>query len=251
MPFVGIGLHILIALFFAVHAVRTGRDIYWLMILFFFPLLGSLVYFVAVYLPDSRLQHTVRKTVAAAASNLDPGRELREAQNAFDLTPTAQNQMRLAAALLNSGAAAEAAGHYEACLRGPFASDPDIRLGAARARLESGHPGTAIELLEAIRTEDAKYHPEQVSLLLARAYGHTGRIEDAKAEFASATHRFGSVESRAEYALWALNVGDHVTAKAQYEEIAKAMKHWTKHTRSINKPIVSRLETAFASVRKT
>lgn len=250
MPFIGLGLHVLLALFFAVHAVRTGRDIYWLMILFMFPLLGSLAYLFAVYLPETRLERTVRKTVSVAARNLDPGRELREAQQAFDLTPTAQNQMRLAAALLNGGAAAEAAGHYEACLHGPFASDPEIRLGAARARLESGHPGTALELLEAIRAEDAKYHPEQVSLLLARAYGQTGRSEDAKTEFAAAVHRFGSIESRTEYALWALDAGEHETAKTQYDEIAKSMKHWTKHTRTMNKPIITRLEAAFASARK-
>ena len=52
MPFLGLGLHILVALFFAVHAVRTGRQMYWLLILFSFPLLGSLVYFAAVFLPQ-------------------------------------------------------------------------------------------------------------------------------------------------------------------------------------------------------
>ena len=96
MPFAGLGLHILVALFFAVHAVRSGQQMYWLIILFSFPLLGSLVYFLAIYLPDSRLQHGARKVVASAAKALDPTRELREARAAFDYTPTAQNQMRLA-----------------------------------------------------------------------------------------------------------------------------------------------------------
>ena len=45
MPFVGLGLHLVVALFFAVHAVRTGREMYWLVILFSFPLLGSIAYF--------------------------------------------------------------------------------------------------------------------------------------------------------------------------------------------------------------
>jgi hypothetical protein len=250
MPFIGIGLHILVALFFAVHAVRTGRDIYWLLILFMFPLLGSIVYLFAVYLPDSRLQHTVRKTVSAAAKSLDPGRDLREAQHAFDLTPTAQNQMRLAAALLEAGATAQAAEHYEACLKGPFATDPDIGLGAARARLQSGHSVAAIELLEAIRAQNPDYRAEQVSLLLAQAYGQAGRAQDARTEFASAVHRFGSLEVRAEYAIWALSVGDRDSAKAQYQEIAQSMKHWTKHAHSLNKSVVTRLEAAFANSRE-
>ena len=43
MPIFGLGLHILIAIFFAIHAIRTGREMYWLLILFMFPLLGSIV----------------------------------------------------------------------------------------------------------------------------------------------------------------------------------------------------------------
>ena len=55
MPIVGLGLHFLIALFFAVHALCNGRQMYWLLILFAFPLLGSLAYFIVEYLPASRL----------------------------------------------------------------------------------------------------------------------------------------------------------------------------------------------------
>jgi hypothetical protein len=134
MPFVGLGLHVLVALFFAVDVVRNGRQLYWLLILFSFPLLGSIVYFFAIYLPGSRLEYSARKASAGVAKALDPGRELREARQAFQLTPTAQNQMRLANALLESGATEEAIQQFEACLKGPFANDPEIRLGAARAR---------------------------------------------------------------------------------------------------------------------
>ena len=249
MPFIGLGLHVLVALFFAVHAVRHGQPLYWLIILFSFPGLGSVVYFFAIYMPSSRIQHNVNKTVATAARLLDPGRELREAQTAFDLTPTAQNQLRLAAALLEAGSANEAATHYEACLKGPFASDPQIRLGAARARLECNHPDTAIELLEAIRASDAKAYPEQVSLLLAKAYTRCGRTADAQTELASAVSQFGTVDVRAEYAIWALDNGDHATAKQQYQEIANTVRYWSKHTRKMNRPLLDRLETAFASVR--
>ncbi|AEG69672.1 conserved transmembrane protein of unknown function [Ralstonia solanacearum Po82] len=45
MPFLGIGFHVIVALFFAVHAVRTHQSMYWLFILFAFPLLGSVAYF--------------------------------------------------------------------------------------------------------------------------------------------------------------------------------------------------------------
>jgi hypothetical protein len=181
MAIFGIGLHVLVAIFFAVHAIRSGQQLYWVVILFMFPLLGSIVYFAAIYLPDSRLQHGARKAVSAAARTLDPGRELREAREAYDFTPTAQNQMRLASALLAGGQPEEAASTYEACLNGPFANDLEIRLGAARATLASSRPAAAVAHLQAIRAADAGFRPEQVALLLAQALAGAGRHDEARA----------------------------------------------------------------------
>lgn len=250
MTYMGIGIHVLIALFFAVHVVRTGRETYWLIILFSFPLLGSAVYFLTVYLPDSRLHHDVRRAANATAKMLDPKKELREARHAFDLTPTAQNQMRLASAYLEAGEFEQAARHFEACLQGPFASDPEIRLGAARARVQNGQGAAATGLLESIRRETPDFRPEQTTLLLAKAYALAGRQLDARNEFVSVTTRFGSVESRTEFAIWALGVGDKDVAVEQYREIERAMKHWNNYTRALHKPLMRRLDAAFASSRK-
>jgi hypothetical protein len=248
MPFVGLGLHILVAIFFAVHAVRRGRELYWLLILFSFPLLGSVVYFFAVYLPSSRLEVGARKAVAAAGRMLDPGRELRAARDAFNFTPTAQNQMRLAAALLDAGEAAEAATTYEACLQGAFGSDLDIRLGAARANLALGAHGKAIEHLEFIRRADAGFRAEQCSLLMAQALAAAGRNDEARAEFETAVERFGSFDARAEFAIWAANAREFQLAKRLQNELQHTMDRWNRHTASMNDGTVRRLNAAFAQV---
>lgn len=244
MPFFGLGLHVLVALFFAVHVVRSGQQMYWLIILFSFPLLGSIIYFLGVYLPNSRLDHGARRAVAAAARSMDPTRELREARAAFELTPAAQNQMRLALALLESGAAEEAAINYEACLKGPFASNAEIKFCAARAFVESGRYAAAIIHLEEIRVKDANFRSEQLSLLRARALAGVGRNQDAKAEFDSALTRFDSFEVRAEYAIWALISGDNATAARLHIALDQAMSRWSRHTRELNMHLVRRLNAA-------
>jgi len=250
MPFVGIGLHLLIALFFAVHAIRSGQNMYWLIILFSFPLLGSAAYCFAVYLPDSRLHHGARKAVATAAKALDPTRELREARAAFDYTPTAQNQMRLAVALLDAGLAEEATTNYEACLKGPFATDLDIRLGAARASYECKHFQQAIDHLRLIRSQDANYRAEQVSLLLARSLSESGHRQDAKSEFESALSRFGSFDSKAEYLIWALSAADHDTAARLQIEVQRTTERWNRHTKELNRPVLRRLDAAYELARQ-
>jgi hypothetical protein len=244
MPFVGLGLHLLVALFFAIHAIRSGQQMYWLIILFSFPLLGSAAYFLAVYLPNSRLERGARKAVAGAVRALDPARELREARAAFEYTPTAQNQMRLARALLESGAAEEAAVNYEACLKGPFAADREIKFCAARAFVESGRPARAVAHLEEIRAADAGFRADQLSLLLARALAGAGQEPAAKAEFESALQRFGSFEAHAEYAIWALGTGDHPTAVRLQAEIDAITQRWNRHTRELNLPLLRRFDAA-------
>jgi hypothetical protein len=251
MPFMGIGLHVIIAIFFAIHAVRHGRELYWLLILFMFPLFGSLVYFFAVYLPDSRLQYQVRRTVSVAAKSLDPGRNLREARAAFELTPTAQNQIRLANALLESGATDEAIQQFEACLQGPFARDPEIRLSAARARFGHGDFQHTIDYLTQIRNDTPQYLPDQVALLLARAYAAIGDQPGARREFEFCNERYGSIEAKVEYAIWALNNHDTAAAEAIRADIDRSMKHWTRHTYSLNQPLIDKMNSAFSKAGKS
>jgi hypothetical protein len=244
MPVVGLGLHVVLALLCAIHAIRTRQQMYWLFILFAFPLLGSVVYLFGVYLPNSRLERGALKAVSAAVKAIDPTREVREARTAFEDAPTAQNQMRLAAALLEVGEAQEAARQYESCLRGPFAADPDIRLGAARAYVECQRYADALRYLEPLRTERADFRAETVALLTARSYAGTARPAEARAEFESAVARFGTYESKAEYAIWAYAMGETPTADRLSAELEKISARWNGLTRELNEPVLRRLNAA-------
>ena len=244
MPFLGLGLHILVALYFAIHAVRSGRELYWLILLFSFPMLGSAVYFFAIFLPQSRLERTIGKAGKAVIASLNPGRALREAQNAFDLTPTAYNQTRLAKAMLDAGMNAQAVAQFDACLGGPFANDPDIIFDAAQARLANGQHDDAIGALLGLQKGTPSFRPEQVSVLLARAYASAGKHAEAGQEFASTVQRFTGIEARVEYALWALSRRDAVIAQEQLKELDHSRKHMNKYTRSLHDDLFKRLDSA-------
>lgn len=246
MPFAGLGLHILLAIFCAVHAVRSRQQLYWLFILFAFPLLGSIVYLFAIYLPNSRLERGAMKAVSAAARAMDPGKEVRLARADFQDTPTAQNQMRLAAALLETGEAQEAATLYESALKGPFASDPDLRYGAARAFVECQRYPEALGHLRELQGSRAEYRPDGVSLLTARALAGTGQSAEARQEFERSIERFGTFEAHAEYAIWALATGDAATAARLQTEIDKITNRWNAMNRSLNEPVLRRLKAAHA-----
>lgn len=250
MPFsiVGAALHFLAAIFFAIHAVRRGQNMYWLWILFMFPLLGSIVYFFAVYLPETRIEQGVNKMANAAMQVLDPGKALREAQRAYELTPTAQNRMQLAQCLLHADKPEEAAQHYEACLQGPFANDPEIRLGAAQAHLLSGQAQKALDLLQNIRQQSPQFQAENVTITLAKVYGSLQQTDNANALFVEAVQRFGSFEAHAEYAIWAAESGQTDLARAQKAELDNIKRHWkgNRHAKLLNKPLIKRLDAAMS-----
>jgi hypothetical protein len=248
MPFAGLGLHIFVALFFAIHAMRSGQNMYWLFILFAFPLLGSIVYFFVIFLPNSKLERGAKNAMSAAAKVLDPTRELREAQAAFDLTPTAQNQMRLASALLEADQAEQALSQYKICLNGPFASDLDIQFGAARAAYAAQQFAQCITYLQKIRATNANFRQEQLGLLLAQAHAATGNAAQAEAEFEQTLHRHGSFESYAEYAIWCAHNGRADKAKQLQTDIERFTKQWSKHTHSLHAPLLKQLQEALRKI---
>ena len=245
MEVFGLGIHVLVAIFFAIHVVRTGQNMYWLAILFMFPLLGSVVYGIAIYLPSSRIEHGAKKVISVAGKLLDPDRELRAAKEAFEYTPTAQNQMRLAAALLAANQPQEAAQHYEACLQGPFASDPAIRLGAAQANFACARFDACLTHLQTLRQQSPHNASEVVAVLMARSLAGMGRTSEARAEFEFALQKYGNFDTRAEYAIWAQSLGDTETAQRLKAELDQTINRWSKHNRELNAEMLRRLRDAF------
>ena len=238
MPFVGLGLHVLIALFFAVHAMRHGKQMYWLIILFSFPLLGSVVYFVVEYLPASRMQRTAGKVANAAIGFIDPEREYRAATEAYDLAPTAQNKLRLAKAALDKGQAADAVGHYRDALKGPLSSDPELQFGLASALLAAGGPASgreALQALQALRATRDDYRKDEVAVLTARALAADGRQAEAREAFEAALSQYNTVETRARYIAWLAEQGDATGAQRHWNELQQAARHWNSHARSVNR----------------
>lgn len=152
MPYIGIGLHVLAAIYFAVHAIRSGQSLYWLILLFSFPLLGSVVYFLAIYFPEARNSRGARQAMRSAKRLMDPGQELRNARAELARTPTVQNRLRLGMTLLDAGQTEEARTLLEQAASSPLGDDPYILTGLARARLDSGHAALAAETLDGLFT---------------------------------------------------------------------------------------------------
>lgn len=251
MPILGVGLHVLIALFFAIHAVKSRQNTYWLYILFAFPLLGSVVYFFAIFLPEMRYSRMGRTAARALVSIVDPARELRLAEKAFELTPTVGNRIRLAAALLEAGNPSSALEQYQQAANGPFATDPELLAGMARTWMALGDPARSLESAEKLLAG----HPQRrqqapIALLYARALAETNSAE-TRAAFDTALTAGDGPEVKCRYADWLStrdNADDRDKARALYEEVIGDSRYWnTGYSKALNRPWLQHARQALES----
>ncbi|MFP3891871.1 tetratricopeptide repeat protein [uncultured Ralstonia sp.] len=252
MPFLGIGFHVIVALFFAVHVVRNNQNMYWLFILFAFPLLGSVVYFFAIYLPEMRHSHGARVATRAVTQLIDPNRAVREARNDFDRAPTVQHRVHLGEALLDAGNAKEAREHFEQAATGPFAGDAAVLLGLARAQFATGDAALAKtsldKLFEAHRA--ARQQPDP-TLLYTQALAATGAANTRDA-FEHALTCANDAAARCLFGEWLLtqnNDADRQRAQALFDDILRDAKHWTRYAKDHNREWLQRAQAAQSSSR--
>jgi len=219
----GILLSIGIAILLCWHAVRTGRDSFWLWIIIMFQPLGGLVYFALNVVPDIFGGTTAQRVSRAARETLDPHREYREAKAACEETPTVRNQSRLAHAAAHLGHYAEAEGLYREAAQGVHADDPALLLGRAKALLELNRAGEALAVLEKLGDDEAHGRTPPAALAMARTYEALGRTEEADRAFQWAAERMPGFEALARHAAFMARNGRRTEARDIVTELDKRM----------------------------
>lgn len=243
MHILGLGLHVIVALFFAIHAIRSGRELYWLLILFMFPLLGSLVYAFAVFVPEMRNSRGLHRVMRGVQRSLDPGAELRVARAEHEVSPTVANRLRLADALVAGGSAPEAIAHYRDCLQGVYRDDPQIEVKLALALLESGDAAGARTLLEALIAREPDFRSPEGHLVYARAVAESGERDAAKSEFDALMRGSATLDIPAYYAGYLKQWGEADAARAIADEALRHVSRLNRHAREVNAPWIKRLRS--------
>jgi len=207
-----------------VHAVRTGQQMYWLWILVIAPLLGPLIYFIAVIVPEFTGGRTARAVGRVTQNALDPERDYRNALRALDDTPTLGNRMRLATASEALGRWSEAQAMWAQAADGIGAEDPAVLMGHARSLLELGRYDEALARLEQLKKLGREGQTPQVTLAFARAYEGLGRNDEADAAYRNAADRVPGLEAGGRYVAFMAKVGRRADAETGMAEIERRLQ---------------------------
>jgi hypothetical protein len=222
LGFSGVGLlGLVFTIALCVHVVRSGQNMMWLYLILFVPVLGGLVYLIAVVVPQWTSGPTARKAREAARETLDPTREYREAKAAAEDTPTVHNRMRWAASAGELGRWEEAEQVYRSAAQGVHAEDPALAYGLARSLVELGRYAEARPLIEKLEADQPR--TPQTALQLARAYEGLGMIAEAEGPYQYAAARLPGLEGVARQAAFLARTGHTAEAQEALDEIDKRL----------------------------
>lgn len=228
-------LSLFFQVFFAVHAIRTGRDRYWVYLIIFFPGAGCLIYFISEYLPHLQQSYKVRRLKKDLIHTLNPGGHLRRLQEQVEITPSVKNKKQLAEAYVNLGLFDAAISMYESCREGAYQNDLHLLEGLSLAYFFKGEYATAEIYLEKMLKHKETITPDPFRLLLARCREATGRDKAAEEIYSQIVKTISGEEARCRYALLLKRNGRMAEANKLFDDILQNARMSPKYYRKAQK----------------
>ena len=238
-----IGLAILLAqIGIAVHVLRTGRPIWWLFVVLFFPLIGMAIYFLVEILPALRSSRTVHRFGGDIAKAVNPDGTLHRRAEELAVCGSTDNKLALARECMSRGHFDEAITLFERACVGQFAVVLVVLFGLARARFLNGEPAAARALLEQIAAAHPDYYPQDVAILKARAADAAGDSTTALRELEAildrsvglaARYRYGEILARSGNTDQARDQLQSVVSHARKFRIGPTERPWAKRSRTL------------------
>lgn len=220
MPLLAV-LLVAVQISFAIHAVRTGRETFWIYIIVFIPAIGCAVYFATQVLPELGQSRTVRTAGKRLVKAVDPQRELRRRKDQLEISDTVENRLKLADECMEANLIADAVDLYESCLREPHEGDPHIMLRLAKAQFLADRFAEARSTLDRLIELNPDFRSADGHLLYARVLEELDLMDGAIAEYDTLVASYPGEEARVRYALLLRNRGKSEQSKALFEEVMR------------------------------
>lgn len=199
-----------------VHCIRRHRHSSWIFLVLIFPLIGGLIYLYSEALPEWR-QRRLRDPANADPLRHRPAEKQQAAVGARQKSQL-KDTLELAHQELEAQNYAQAVALYQRCLAGPLENDPELLLALAKAEFAQQNYAAALQALNKIRAL-TDYQPQQVRLLLARAYAADRQPEKAQRQFDILQKETNSLEVEFYYAQFLYRQGQPEKSRQLLEAI--------------------------------
>ena len=230
-----IGIEVLLQIACAYHAYRNGNAQPWLFIILLFPVVGSVVYIVAVVLPGFRHTSQAQQLATGVRKLIDPDRDLRQRLQEADLVDSADAKRGLAEELMRRGDFPAAVRLLEGAATGIHADDPALLYVLARARFGAMDFVGTQKTLDELRVANPNWQSGDAHLLYARALEGQGQDLAALAEYEAVAKYFAGEEAKCRLAMFLQKMGRADDARAVYQAVAKSGERANKFQRQMQR----------------
>lgn len=248
--FYGFGLHMVIAIVFAIHALKTGRHLGWLLFLFLFPFMGSIAYFFFEFMKNPSFASSGRSSVSQSAYHfLNPKAQLKQSQHEYEVAPSVNNAISYAKALSATGDADKAVEIFETNCSGMWETDVDYLESMCYALIDANKGSRALEIAQKIRTLNPHHKPQTIALLHGLSHGLLGNDAQAKAEF-DVSIQSGDILAISQYAIWAANTGKPELATQLRARMEESWKVWSPAHQKMHKDTFKQVDKSIRAMSK-
>jgi hypothetical protein len=241
-------LTVLFQLVLAIHVARTGRQLYWIMIIVMLPLIGGVAYLVAEVLPGLRNDPGARRALRSIGNRINPEKNRRRIEAELAVADTLENRKRLAEECVRLGDFDTAAFLYQRCLTGVYANDPSFMLGLANAQAELGRFADTRATLEQLIAANPGFRSPDGHLLYARSLEELGETDKALEEYAVLETSYPGEEARCRYAMLLARNGRAEAARRVFQAMLDREKTAPSYYRKKERPWLDQARATIKSL---
>jgi hypothetical protein len=213
------------------HVIKTGRNMLWILAIFFLPLAGPLAYVAVEILPDLFGGRTGRRARSSMHRMIDPDRDLRRASAEVEISGNVDARRRLADELLERRQFDAAIEVYQGGLRGIFEHDPTLLAGLAKAQFAKNDFTAARATLERLAEHNPEFKSPESQLLFARTLEALNAFDEAERAYEATAPSFPGAEARLRYALFLKRRGKGGPARDILKDLLDGAKLGPAHYR--------------------
>lgn len=229
------GLSILVQILLVIHIMKTGRNNYWIYLVIFAPLIGSVAYLILELLPEFFATRTGRKLSQNLDNAINPHRDLKKAALNLEIADTVENARRLAQQCLDSGRFADARDLFRKSLNGLYHDDPNLMLGLAQSEFGLGEFQQVKNTLDELKQKNPDYRHADAHLLYARALESLGDTAAALHEYEVLADYYPGPEPVVRLGLLLQQLGREQEARERFTRVLTLAKNSGRNYRDFHK----------------
>jgi len=217
------------------HCYANRNEYYWMFVIFFVPVLGSIIYlFVNVF--QKRDLDKVQENITAV---INPTKKITDLEKKLKFSNSFENQVALADAYLEVNMHDKAIENYEASLKDVFENDFYVISKLEEAYYFSSQFDKAIETAEKI-INNTKFTKSRAAFLYALAMEKRGDVDKAKDYLITFDAPYKNYQERLELAKFFIRNSEKVEATEILTEIIQESETMTKPSYRQNRVIIKK-----------